>query len=397
MSPASDSASVPLRPSLKTVAAAARVSVATASLALRHSPRCAAATRQRVERAAASLGYVPDPQIAKLMSYLHRPAGGKDGGTLAYLTAFPEREGWRGLHTWRKYHEGAQARAAALGYRLEEFWLREPGMSEQRLSAILRTRGIAGVIVAPLPEVLDRLNLEWRHFAVVAIGFSLWEPPLHRVAHDHFQSMVTALRRIRDQGYARVGLVMRPEHDARVARHWTAAYLVECQARGMAPLEICTQPDEPARLEAWFRRQRPEVVISDMLTVAARLERAGFRVPADFAFVHLNLPREGHELAGIDQHSRRIGEAAVKQLVAALHQNELGLPSLPDTTLVRGEWVEGASLPPRLAHEPPDVDLSQLWKELRDRVGPVGGEPESGVPTPLRRRGKRRNTKERLA
>jgi DNA-binding LacI/PurR family transcriptional regulator len=377
--PASASAPIPgssaatgaaraVRPSLKTVATAARVSIATASLALRNSPRCAAKTRQRVARIAARLGYSPDPQIAKLMSYLHRPGGDKDGATLCYLTAFPERDGWRGLHTWEKYYAGARQRAGELGYRLEEFWLRAPGMSEQRLSNILLSRGITGVLVAPLPWEISRLALDWHRFATVAIGFSLQKPQVHRVAHDHFFSMVAALQRIHQQGYQRVGLAMSPAHDQRVARHWTAAYLAEQKAGGAAPLEICDNPSQPEQLVAWFRRTRPEVVVSDMLAVARGLERAGWKVPHDFAFVHLNLPCDGQELAGVDQHSQRVGEAAVKQLVAAMHQNEVGLPHLPATTLVRGEWVEGHSLPPKSRASAQRVAIARLWAEVSDRV-----------------------------
>lgn len=376
------------RPSLKTVAQAARVSVATASLALRNSPRCAARTRALVARVAARLGYTPDPQIAKLMSYLHRPGGSRGGATLCYLTAFPERDGWRGLHTWEKYFTGARERAEALGYRLEEFWLRAPGMSEPRLSQILLSRGITGLIIAPLPSELTRLNLDWPRFSTVAIGFSLQEPPVHRVAHDHFSSMVTALQRIHQQGYRRVGLAMSPAHDQRVARHWTAAYLAEQRARNSPALPICDHPTEPAELAAWFRRARPEVVVSDMLAVARDLERAGRRVPRDFAFVHLNLPMEGQELAGIDQHSQRIGEAAVKQVVAALHQNETGLPRLPATTLVRGEWVEGCSLPPRTSLPGTRVAIAPLWAEIRGHIEPR--RPLLSADTPVASRAPRR-------
>ena len=367
------------RPSLKRVADLAGVSVATASLALRNSARCAAKTRRLVAQAAARLGYVPDPQIAKLMSYLHRPAGRKDGGTIGYITAFAEREGWRGLHTWEKYFNGAQRRASALGYRLEEFWLREPGMSEPRLSAVLQTRGIQGLIIAPLPNGMHHLNLEWGRFAAVAIGFSLHEPQLHRVAHDHFHSMLVALDRIRRLGYRRVGLVMRQRHDERVGGHWTAAFLGDRHAQASALTSIFDAPDEPARLLAWFRRFAPEVIIGDMLRVPQDLERAGIKLPGDYAFVHLNLPTEGRELAGIDQHSDRIGEAAVKQLIAALHQNETGVPRLPDTTLVRGDWVEGLSLPERTATARPPISIAAVWATVQNVVQAGSGEEARGA------------------
>jgi hypothetical protein len=101
------------------VAKAAKVSVATASLALRHSPRCAAKTRRMVARVAKRLGYAPDPHVARLMSYLHRAGQKQAGATLAYITAFAEREGWRGLHTWenirRREQPGRGARVSPGG------------------------------------------------------------------------------------------------------------------------------------------------------------------------------------------------------------------------------------------------------------------------------------------
>lgn len=361
------------RPTLKTVAQAAKVSVATASLALRNSPRCAAKTRRLVARVAERLGYAPDPHVARLMSYLHHAGKKRDGATLAYVTAFAERDGWRGLHTWEKYFAGAQTRAAALGYRLEEFWLREPGMSEQRLSTILSTRGISGLIIAPLPDGLSRLNLDWGKFACVALGFSLQEPQVHRVAHNHFRSMLVALERIHRGGYQRVGLVMNRTHDARVDWHWSSAFLGFEQGVGHGRASIFDSPEEVNRLLAWFRREQPEVIISDILTVPWHLENAGYRIPRDYCFVHLNRPTEDRELAGIDQHSERVGEAAVKQLVAALHVNESGLPHLPDTTLVCGEWAEGLSLPEKAAAKKPPVRIAPIWEVAKDLVLPHSG------------------------
>ena len=381
---------MPPRPNLKRVAEAAKVSVATASLALRNSPRCAAKTRRLVARIAERLGYTPDPHVARLMSYLHRSGQGRDGATLAYITAFAERDGWRGLHTWEKYFAGAKSRALALGYRLEEFSLREPGMSEQRLSTILCTRGIAGLILAPLPDGMSRLNLDWSKFACVAIGFSLQEPQVHRVAHNHLRSMRVALDHVHGCGYRRVGLVMSRLHDARVDWQWSSAFLGYQQGSGRTPASIFDAPAETEFLLAWFRREKPDVIISDVLTVPWQLERAGFRVPRDFAFVHLNRPTENKELAGIDQHSERVGEAAVKQLVAALHGNESGLPRLPDTTLVCGEWVEGLSLPPAGAAESPPVAIAPLWEAARGRVVPRSGidDPEE-IESPRTARTKR--------
>jgi LacI family transcriptional regulator len=222
------------------------------------------------------------------------------------------------------------------------------------------------------------LNLDWGKFACVALGFSLQEPQVHRVAHNHFRSMVVALERIHRGGYQRVGLVMNRTHDARVDWHWSAAFLGFKQGAGRGHVSIFDAPADVKRLLAWFRREKPEVIISDILTVPSHLESAGYRIPADYCFVHLNRPTEEENSAGIDQHSERVGEAAVKQLVAALHVNESGLPHVPDTTLVCGEWSEGLSLPERDAARPRPVQIAPLWEKVQNLVLPRSGieEPE---------------------
>ena len=59
-----------IRVGLREVAAAAKVSVMTVSLALRDNPRISATTRERVKRLAAELGYHPDPELSRLMNHL---------------------------------------------------------------------------------------------------------------------------------------------------------------------------------------------------------------------------------------------------------------------------------------------------------------------------------------
>src|SRR5581483_9373017 len=199
-------------PTLRSIARAAGVSLGTVSLALRNNPQTARATRARVQAIAARLGYRPDPQVAKLMSYLQQRRRRPRAGALAYVTAFAERDVWRESSTWTSYFEGAAAQAESLGYRLEHFWLRAAGMSEQRLSRILHHRGIEGLLIAPVPRTQRRMTLEWPRFSTVAFGYSLHEPRVHRVVHNHFHTMSMATAELRARGYERIGLVIGPDH-----------------------------------------------------------------------------------------------------------------------------------------------------------------------------------------
>ena len=136
---------------VQAVAVAAGVSRATVSLALRNDRSIAATTRSRIYAVAEQLGYKTNPLVSALMSSIHARRLSQKHTVLAYVTTDPQFAPWR---TWRMFiemHDGAKARAEELGYRLEEFPLRTPGMTPKRYVQMLQTRGILGLLIAPLP------------------------------------------------------------------------------------------------------------------------------------------------------------------------------------------------------------------------------------------------------
>ena len=56
--------------------------------------------------------------------------------------------GWQ-QSSLNEIYMAARKRAQELGYQLEPFYLNEPGMTGQRLTKILFTRNIHGVVVSP--------------------------------------------------------------------------------------------------------------------------------------------------------------------------------------------------------------------------------------------------------
>ena len=335
------------RITLADIARSAHVSVSTVSLALRESPLIPVQTRFRIQRTASRLGYVRDPHLAQLMGYLRQPSAAKHAGTLAYVTAFDPPNAWRSVPVWQRYYSGAKKRGGELGYNLEEFSIGRSRMLPKRLGRVLQTRGIRGVIVAPLPEGTHHLELEWDRFCTVAIGLSLWEPRQHSVVHHHLASMVMALQKVRELGYRRIAMVLERNHDARVQHHWSAAFLAEQRRVGLPADLIFDQLDQPAEFVSWFRRCRPDVIVGDNLVAARMLDAAGHRIPYDCGFVVLNLSATDEGFAGVNQLSESIGASAVSRLIGGLRQNQFGIPSLAETTLVPGIWVDAASLPPK--------------------------------------------------
>src|SRR6187402_3291661 len=140
----------PSLPRMKDVAALLGVHPTTVSLALRGHPSIPETTQLRVRRAAEKLGYRPNPLVSALMSHRRAPHLAFRHTTLAFVTSsFPPDE-WRKSQTLRDLLGGASERARVRGYKVEEFALFADRMTPPRFNQVLRSRGILGLIIAPL-------------------------------------------------------------------------------------------------------------------------------------------------------------------------------------------------------------------------------------------------------
>ncbi len=335
--------------SMRDVAAHASVTAATVSLVLRRSPLISAPTRERVLAAVRTLGYRPHPFVQSLMRTRRRRGAAALGPVIAFVTAYATRDGWRREPTpvFRQMFAGAQARAAECGYRLQEFWLHDEGMSPQRFCDMLCARGIHGLVLAPLPSPNATLALDWPRFAAVALGFTLAQPLLHRVSNDHFHSLIIAFEECQRLGYRRIGLALSEAVNEKVQRRWLAAYLLaQRQLPAAPPLEplVAETLSEPL-FRAWFERERPDVIIAPATQQIVRwLESWGRRIPRDVGVASLSAPDVGDALTGLCQNGEQLGRRSIDLLVTLLERNELGVPALPDTLLVDGTWNPGATV-----------------------------------------------------
>jgi LacI family transcriptional regulator len=333
---------------LKDIAREAGVSVMTVSRALRNQTNLAPGTRGRVLAISEQMGYRPNPLVSALMSYRRAARSVNRGLTLAFVTSFPTRSGWKEIGINRDFLEGAATSADRHGYRMEEFWLRQPGMTSKRLSAILYSRNITGLIVAPLPVALGHMRLEWERFSAITLGYSLARPHLHRAVNHQFRSMRLAMRQLRKMGCRRVGLALRTSIDERVDHQWVGSFLVEqrrCPPADQLPLFVV--PDRSWTIEnfaQWFRQCRPPVIVSQHEEILTWLDSMDVRVPDDVGFVHLNCPDTSGRFAGIYQNGPAVGAVAVGFLVGMIQRNERGIPELPHSILVDGTWQDGATL-----------------------------------------------------
>jgi len=331
---------------MQKIADEAGVSRMAVSLALRNSPKISKETRGRIHEIAERLGYRPNPLVSALMTQLRDVRRVPRLTTMAFVTAYPTADGWRRPGPFVDFFNGAKARAESLGYTLEEWWARKPGLSEERFSEILYNRNIHGVLIAPLPAGGSTLKLDWPRFAVATIAFSLASPVIHRASNDQYNSILMAIEHLRARGYRRIGLAITEEQDIRVQQKWSAGYLVYQQS--LKPSErvnsLLVTNNFGRALAEWFHEQKPDAILTQEERAPEYLREIGVRVPDEVAVAHLALTEGDTGLAGVNQNGRIVGASAIDLVDAQLRRNERGLPAAPKTVLIQGRWIDGPTV-----------------------------------------------------
>ncbi len=330
---------------LRSLARTLRLSPATVSNALSGRGRIAAATEQRVKKAAQAAGYRPNPLAGSLMSELRRSRGSTFRGVLAIVDiAEPSREPHGLFH--QELIRGATARAAELGFKMEPFVVGDAGLTLPRLDFILKSRGIHGLVLLPAWYTPDFSQLDWSRYAAVYTDYNIRQPALHCVCCNHYRSMMDTLESIAARGYRRPGLFLERGRNDRLQHRWGAAFLAFQHSRPdieRVPLQLTPEVRRDAFVP-WFRRFKPDVVISHFTHPVDWMESCGARIPAQHGYVCLNLLFKSRPSAGLDQQPRELGTRATEQVIAQLQRNERGLPKWPTLTTTPARWVEGPTL-----------------------------------------------------
>lgn len=333
------------RPTLRSLAAEAGVSLTTVSFALRNSPEVSEATRRRLQRLARMRGYRPNPHLARFMSQLR---AGAQSGLKANVCALGQIWGpqprQRGNY-FDRLAGGLRERSAALGCAFSFLNLDDYPQASQ-LQRVLESRGVEGLFLLPLREASDlRERLDWSGFSVVAVTSSLTAPRFHSVMPAHFENVLAACRELHTAGYRRVGLALSRMWDVRVQHRWTGAIAWHNAHGGMASVRTLLYDKSGAEFDArrwyaWLRRERPDVVLYEGFD-RQRCEAIACELPLRQRprFVTLNWPAWPGD-SGIDQCVERIGAVAAELLAAMIARGEKGVPEEPTSTLVGGKWRE---------------------------------------------------------
>lgn len=332
------------RTSLSDIARELNTTPATVSMALRNDPRISQRTRRRVRATARKMGYVPDPEIARLMSHLRASRTARIASTLAILTDTDQLTDYFVNPYIRVLLQGIRAQAEELGYALDFIPVREKGMSVSRLQSILEARAIRGALILPPQDISRPFLMPQNRIALVAASACVPEfEQVHRVIPDHYGNMMALHQAIIDAGYRSIGLVTTPGTEQR------ARYCPMCVTEWMMREHAQLTRIPPyvfgrtrKSLLDWYDKHRPSILVAPEMWLLEELQD------------HVNVPGEvpvalymgfGTGFAGMNQQPDVIGREAVQLLAAEVVRNMETLPEHPKTILIRGQYTPDASMP----------------------------------------------------
>ncbi|MGF1451634.1 MAG: LacI family DNA-binding transcriptional regulator [Opitutales bacterium] len=311
------------RVTLSAVATAAGVSAATASRALSNHPRISADTRKRVRRAAADLGYRPDPALSALARTRWRGDSRHDGVLLA-------------LVLWTERHrssfpqcEAFIEQAEALGYGTAVLEKRTYA-SDETLQRVLGARAAAGVALVVDYHVQRPPELDWSSVAVLQMGLDPVERPLFDAcAVDHFSEHLRAMRETLAGGFQRPAVVLyEPRFLPYEHRRLGALESAWREAGGSRRLPLLWLNPVAAgahgKLRAWIEKCRPDVLLAQTSWPRHALDNLRMAAPQRPAVVDLsayrNLPEQGR--------------ASARLLAGKVQHRDYGRPAHPVLSLV---------------------------------------------------------------
>ena len=335
--------------SMQDLAKACGVSKNTVSQALRNSPQISESMRIRIAETAKRMGYQKNAVVAELMARLHAGGTRRFRCALALINANHDRKAFERHPTIPVYVEGCRARAAELGYELDEFWIHEPKINGERLCQIFRTRGIPGGILVGLMDE-NHLPAHFepviKEFPLVVTGVRTREPSLSFACVDHHMVALRAFEKVLELGYKRPGLVLDARIDALVEHRFSAGYEVGQRllpvSRRLKPFfKVSEARTDRSLFHRWLEQERPDAIFSLYHEIGDWVEEHGLRVPEDVLMVQYEWRSGSPHWPGMNQRNELAGQAAVDMLIGMLHRSEKGPPPFPQATLIDPAWTAG--------------------------------------------------------
>ena len=270
---------------IEDVAAAASVSVATVSRALRGLDNVAHSTRQKVELAAAELGYVANPAAAKLAA----------GSSKTIVVAVSNIAGWFSAQVVG----GVEAVLSEAGYDTQVMGVAGPEARRHFVASALQMyRRVDGLVMVDIrlePDEVDALRDT--DIRTVTIGNSY--PGLSSVRPDDISAARLAVDHLLQLGHRRIGLIEgMPDDPMRTEVSWRrregyeqvltrAGIVVDPDLLHTGNFSIEGGQDAMARLLALSKPPTAVFAISDEMAMGARgvAVEQGLRIPEDMSVV----------------------------------------------------------------------------------------------------------------
>ncbi len=336
-------------PNMSEIARAAGVGKATVSLALRNDARLRPETRKQIQAIAKKMGYKSNAVVSNLMAQLRASKDPKYQATLGLVNASQERNFLQTNPTFSAVTGGLQRRSKELGYGLDEFWLREPGIDPSRLKQILRARNIHGVIVAAMIENISlarEFDSVWQDLACVTVGIRPEHPAFHFACNDQFSTAYRSAKQLVRLGYNKPGLVIDPHIEKVIDHRFSAGFYAGGNFAG--PKERVPMfeysPDRLKPFSAWLSKHKPDVLVTTHAELREWLAELGLKCPKDIGLAHLDINKGMEDWSGMNQKNELVGSSAIDLLVGQLHRNESGTPEFPKCVMVESQWVCGKTL-----------------------------------------------------
>lgn len=323
----------------------------TVAEALRNSPRISTKTRKLVSETAKEMGYQPDPILSALNAYRSNNKTDRRSATIAWINTYEEK----GTEHYKKGFiydclVGATERVEELGYKLENFWLHNPRMSDKRASNILVARGIRGVLVPPLYEKVKTLEFDWEKFSAVRLGHSLRESKLPSVSPDQVGNTHRLFKFLVRAGFRRIGFACPGWINRRVSSGFVSGflgahyeYLPEIEPFPLFQKDL--NKDTEVEFIQWVRTHRFDVLLlhrnDDYESVLAK---AGIRVPEDLSLAWVALLNKNSHRCGIYEFGESIGRQGINLIVAMLNRGEFGPSTHQSDLRLHGTLVVGQTL-----------------------------------------------------
>jgi LacI family transcriptional regulator len=335
------------------VARAANVHQTTVSLALRNDPRLPRETRLRIRALAESMGYRPDPMLSALNFYRTSRDAAKTQPSIAFLMRSRKNLPAEHFSADERFLKGARQACERMGFRIVPLQIENSPGEGARLTRVLRSRGIYGVILCSLHVTLRELAMDWDSFSALCIESQHLGLALHTVANNQSGATRNAVQRLVELGYRRIGLAVGEIEETSLEKPFTAGHLLGIHEHPRLPLisPLLLQLEEravtAAKLGSWVRRNRIDAVLSNWGSITDLLKMTGLRVPQDVGVATLDHNPNRGAAAGIRQSHELVGERAVEGLALMMKTNQRGPITLPNMTLIDGLWQDGPELPPK--------------------------------------------------